>query len=351
MSTFECWYFCSEATANECESLIVKFYILVTACWVALFACTHPASGAPILPDCQPPETRAELWWESLVGSLETDCWRPLSFAEFLSDGWESPYDSISHHTPRQTWINSADGAFYRLAVLSGSWAQGTSEVTDTANGSVFLFTPFNRRFEIGWFLPFSVIAPDVTSPVTKTFRGTGDLTVAPRFLLAEDKEYSFTANCYIRCPTGNVLTGNGVTSLSPDIEFWLNPTGKWILRGGVGVTVPTNLTAGLLPLLEANPWTGFNLSPSAFSSFDARVAGGLYLTDDEAPFFKHLCGTVSTNLHTQINGGNMTYFSVTPGMRTGVSRDWYLLAGFEVPLVGPLPFSNQAIVQLIKNF
>ena len=46
-----------------------------------------------------------------------------------------------------------------------------------------------------------------------------------------------------------------------------------------------------------------------------------------------------------------MTYFSVTPGMRTGVSRDWYLLAGFEVPLVGPLPFSNQAIVQLIKNF
>ena len=91
MSTFECWYFCSEATANECESLIVKFYILVTACWIALFACTHPASGAPILPDCQPPETRAELWWESLVGSLETDCWRPLSFAEFLSDGWGKP--------------------------------------------------------------------------------------------------------------------------------------------------------------------------------------------------------------------------------------------------------------------
>ena len=57
------------------------------------------------------------------------------------------------------------------------------------------------------------------------------------------------------------------------------------------------------------------------------------------------------THTHTQINGGNMTYFSVTPGMRTGVSRDWYLLAGFEVPLVGPLPFSNQAIVQLIKNF
>ena len=119
----------------------------------------------------------------------------------------------------------------------------------------------------------------------------------------------------------------------------------------GVGVTVPTNLTTVSLPLLEANPWTGFNLSPSAFSSFDARVAGGLYLTDDDASFLKHLCGTLSTNLHAQINSGNMTYFSVTPGMRTGIGRVWHLLAGFEVSLVGPLPFSNQAIAQLIKNF
>ena len=46
-----------------------------------------------------------------------------------------------------------------------------------------------------------------------------------------------------------------------------------------------------------------------------------------------------------------MNYFSVTPGMRTSIGRDWSLLAGFEVPLVGPLPFANQTIAQLIKNF
>lgn len=178
----------------------------------------------------------------------------PFLFSEFLSDWWESPYDSILHHTPRQTWSKSADGAFYRLAVLSCSWAQGTPEVADTANGGVFLFTPLNRRFEIGWFLPFSAIAHDALSPTSERFRGTGDLTVAPRFLLAEDKKYSSTANCYIRFPTGSVLTGNGVTSLSPDIEFWLDPTDKWILRGGVGLTVSTNLTAGSAPLLEVNP-------------------------------------------------------------------------------------------------
>jgi len=301
--------------------------------------------------DCPLPDTRLELWRESVFGSLDTECWTPLGIEDFFSDGWDRPYDSVDHDNPRQTWINSADGAFYRLAVISGAWAQGNRDVVDTANGSVFLFTPFNRRFEVGWFLPFTLIAPDPRSPAAASARGTGDLTVAPRFLLIEEKEYSLTANCYVRCPTGSTLTGNGVASLSPDVEFWANPTGRWVVRGGVGVTVPTNLTAASLPALEVNPWTGFNLSPGAFSSFDARYAVGVYLTPDDAPVFKHLCATLATNLHTRLSGGSTTYFSVTPGMRAGVGGDWYLLAGLEVPLVGPLPFANQVIVQAIRNF
>jgi hypothetical protein len=315
-------------------------FLLAVGCETATADATFPV-----------PETRRELWRESLIGPLDTERWTPLRLAEFFSDGWDRPYDSVDHTSPRQTWINSADGAFYRLAVISGAWAQGTSDVVDTANGSVFLFTPLNRRFEVGWFLPFSLISPDPRSPATAATRGTGDLTVAPRFLLAEDKEYSVTANCYIRCPTGSAETGNGVTSLSPDVEFWMNPTGRWVLRGGAGVTIPTNLTAASTPLLEANPWTGFNMTPGPFSSFDGRLAGGLYLTPADAPVFKHLCATVATNFHTCLSGGNSTYFSITPGMRTGIGRDWYLLAGLEVPLVGPLPFANQAIVQAIKNF
>lgn len=308
------------------------------------------ARGAATV-DCPLPDTRLELWRESVFGSLDTECWTPLGIEDFFSDGWDRPYDSVDHTNPRQTWINSADGAFYRLAVISGAWAQGNRDVVDTANGSVFLFTPFNRRFEVGWFLPFTLIAPDPRSPATASARGTGDLTVAPRFLLIEEKEYSLTANCYVRCPTGSTLTGNGVASLSPDVEFWANPTGRWVVRGGVGVTVPTNLTPASQPLLEVNPWTGFNLSPGPFSSFDARWAGGIYLTPSDAPVFKHLCATLATNLHTRLSGGSTTSFSVTPGMRTGVGGDWYLLAGLEVPLVGPLPFTNQVIVQAIRNF
>ncbi|MGA0041224.1 MAG: transporter [Pirellulales bacterium] len=324
--------------------------VAVVTSLVMVFAVSAVAFADANSPPSQS-TTRRDVWRESLIGPLETERWTPLSIDEFFTDGWDRPYDSVDHTSPRQTWINSADGAFYRLAVISGAWAQDTPSAVESANGSFFLFTPLNRRFEIGWFLPFTVISPDPQSPATAATRGTGDLTVAPRFLLAEDKTYSLTANCYVRCPTGSVETGNGVASLSPDLEFWTNPTGRWVLRGGVGVTVPTNLTAASIPPLEANPWSGFNLTPGPFTSFDGRLAGGYYLTPADAPVLKHLCATLATNFHTSLSGGSATYFSITPGMRTGIGRDWYLLAGLEVPLVGPLPFSNQAIAQAIKNF
>ena len=41
----------------------------------------------------------------------------------------------------------------------------------------------------------------------------------------------------------------------------------------------------------------------------------------------------------------------MTPGFRFGIGHEWYLLSGFEVPTIGPLPFRNQAIFQAIKNF
>ena len=304
-----------------------------------------------LLKACRTSNAPRSVCLESLIGPLETERWTPLSCSTFFQDGWDKPYDSVDHQIPRQTWINNADGAFYRLGVISGSWAQGPAGVPDTSNGSVFLFTPLSRRFELGWFLPFSVTAPNVLGPAETTLSGVGDLTVAPRFMLAEEKHFSVTANVYARCPTGAVGTGNGVASLSPDVEFWVNPIPRWILRGACGVTVPTNLTPANTPLLLANPWTGFNLTPSAFSSIDARLAAGYYLTAGDTPHCQHLCATVATNFHTRTSGGNDTYFSLTPGFRFGVGNNWYLLEGIEVPFVGPLPFTEQVIAQAIKNF
>ena len=48
-----------------------------------------------------------------------------------------------------------------------------------------------------------------------------------------------------VRTPTGSQLNGNGVDSLSPHYQFWYNPYGNWAVRGGTGVTIPTNGVGG----------------------------------------------------------------------------------------------------------
>ncbi len=303
-------------------------------------------------------ESFADVIGQSLFGPLRPERWRPLGLAGFLSEGWDEAYapvpstEGTSRIAPRQTWINNADGAFYRLFVFSFGFARGLPGNADLYNGSYFMFTPLSRRFEIGWFFPF--VVSDPRSPgksPTNYDTGVGDLTIAPRFLLAEDKRYSVTSNLFVRVPTGNGLNGNGVASLSPDVEFWANPFGGWVFRGGAGVTTPTNLSPAKIALLSGNPWTGFNASPSTFSSFDARFAVGKYITAPDAKFLPNLVVDVAANLHTAISGGNATYFSLTPGFRFGIGNEWYLLGGVEVPLVGPLPFQTQTIFQIIKNF
>ncbi|AMV38461.1 hypothetical protein [Planctomyces sp. SH-PL62] len=290
---------------------------------------------------------------ESLFGPLRPERWRPLGLSTLFSEGWDEPYAPAPGDAPRQTWINNADGAFYRLYVASFGFARGAPPAGGNAyNGSFFLFTPLSRRFELGWFVPFVMSAPDALKPSGRAnWTDFGDLTIAPRVLLAEDRRYTVTSNLFVRLPTGNARNGNGVASLSPDVEFWANPVERWVVRGGLGVTVPTNSTPTSSRLLAANPWMGFNASPGGFTSFDARLAIGRYLTPGGDHLFNNFVPYLAANLHTELSGGNNTYFSLTPGYRFGLGKDWYALGGLEVPLVGPLAFQTQTIFQFIKNF
>ncbi|HET6882768.1 MAG TPA: hypothetical protein VFI31_21550 [Pirellulales bacterium] len=293
---------------------------------------------------------------QSLLGELRPELWRPLSLRDFFREGWNEQYapapSGEEQIAPRQTWINNADGAFYRLFVLSFGYQRQVSGNADAYNGNYFLFTPFSRRFEVGWFLPFVNSSPDLLAPNSnRTYTNVGDLTVAPRFLLAENRRYTVTSNLYVRLPTGNIQNGNGAASLSPDIEFWTNPFKGWVVRGGLGVTVPTNNTPSRQTILDMAPYTGFNASPSAFTSFDARLAIGNYITSQDARFIPNFVYYLSANLHAPFKPGNPTYVSLTPGFRFGIGKEWYLLAGVEVPVVRPKPFTTQPIFQAIKNF
>ena len=296
---------------------------------------------------------------QSLIGPLRSDRWRPLGIGSFFSEGWDEPYapvpstDGTSRIAPRQPWVNSDDGAFYRLFLFSFGYARGLPGNTNEYTGVFGMFTPFSRRFEIGWAVPFVQSAPNAlgTGP-TDYWTGAGDLTIIPRFLLAEDKRYTISTNLFVRVPTGNARIGNNVTSLSPDIEFWANPFTGWVVRGGLGVTAPTNLSASKIALLDKSPpWTGFYGSPGPFSSFDARFAVGKYLRPSDAKIMPNLCVDVAANLHTAISGGNYTYFSLTPGFLCGMGNHWVFRAGVEVPMVGITPFQTQSFFQIIRPF
>ena len=65
------------------------------------------------------------------------------------------------------------------------------------------------------------------------------DLTVTPRFLLAENEATSHVFSLGVRTPAGSAATGGHVMSLTPRYEFWTNPVGTWVARGSTSFSVP----------------------------------------------------------------------------------------------------------------
>lgn len=172
--------------------------------------------------------------WQSLFGVLRPDAWRPLGFGVFFRDGWDEVYALAPGDAPRQTWINNADGAFYRLHVTSFSFGRGTPGGGNEYNGSFFLFSPLSRRLELGWFITFVVSAPDAK-------RGPGTVHVVRRwvavgrYLTAADARYFSNFVPYLAMNFHTQLSGgtNTYLSLTPGYRFGLGD--DWYAFGGTG--------------------------------------------------------------------------------------------------------------------
>ena len=97
---------------------------------------------------------------ESLTGDVYADPsrWRPLSLGTFFSEGWNEAWVSPpagGGGAPRQGWINAADGVFYRLAVATFGYKNGSTGNGDVYNGAATLYAPLSRRLELQFDLPF----------------------------------------------------------------------------------------------------------------------------------------------------------------------------------------------------
>jgi hypothetical protein len=271
---------------------------------------------------------------ESLAGDVyEPGRWRPLELGTLFTDGWDESWASPPNGeggAPRQGWLNTFDGVFYRLFLFTFGYQSNIEETGGEGYAGGFTaYTPLNRRFELRWDVPFVVSGPDGTS--------FGDLQITPRLLLSESRNFTQSFDVTVRTPTGDTDSGSGIGAVSPIYNFWYNPWRTLVLRGGVG---------GFLPYYK-NP---------AREAFIANLAAGYYFTDHDMAPVGDLVGYVSTNLNQltdpNVNGmivPDTTTVTITPGFRQYVGANFYLLGGVEVPVTNPKPFDFQLLAAIMK--
>ena len=261
---------------------------------------------------------------QSLCGHTDPDCWRPLSFSTLFSEGWHEPWVASpngSGGAPRQGWINAADGNMYRLWFFT--FAQGFNDAPqdDAYLGGYTLLTPFSRRLMLITNVPFVVhnnvseglptIDPqnDQASLNQTTF---GDVSFTPRVLLYESRDFSLTADLTVLTPTGDEPVA-GKSALIPSVAFWYNFAGSWVVRGGIGDSIPTQ-GDGTNTLIN-------------------QLAIGQTLTAHDVPLFGDFTYYVSAVANTPLSDDGSTSVTLTPGIRSHVGNDWYFLAGLPTPL------------------
>ena len=220
---------------------------------------------------------------------------------------------------------------FYRLFFFDFSYVNDFQKNGNAYVGTLTLFTPISRRFQLRFDVPF--IASNKGGQ-SNTYHGNfGDFVVSPRFLLSESQDLSQVFECLVRTPTGSTVNGNGQTTLTPQYEFWYGGLpGGGVIRGGTGLTIPTN-NAGVTSTIGGAPVT----VPGARTTCNYNLAVGKYWTQHDATpgdFVTFLSLNGFTTLDDR--GPTYSYLSVTPALRFHLGNNYYLVAGVEVPMTGP---------------
>jgi hypothetical protein len=261
---------------------------------------------------------------ESIFGKAEPNAWGPLPLSTSFSEGWLEPWvpsPNGSGGAPRQAWINAAHGNMYRVGFFT--FSEGFSGKSNAYLGSYTLITPLSRRLELITNIPFvevnsvssgqPTISPSrmtlATSPSQSTF---GDVSFTPRVLLHETEDFSVTAEVAVLTPTGDSPLA-GTTALIPDISFWNNVAGTWVIRGGVSVIIP--------------------IQGGGADTLISQFAFGQTLTGHDVPLIGDFTYFLSTVVETGLANGSHNSVTLTPGIRTHLGDSWYFLAGLPTPL------------------
>lgn len=249
--------------------------------------------------------------------------WTPLDISNFgseLTDKWV-PVPNGDSGAPRQGWLATADGFFTREAHLAYDYLDGDG--FDRHTGLARFHYPLSRRLWVGLEAPFFQQSGSI--------RDFGDVTLTTQVMLHESRNVSINAGVGWRLPTGTVELGNQVFAAQPQVNFWSDVGSGFSLRGRVAYEFADS----------GNP-----------DNFILNATFGQTITPHSDAPFGDLSWYLATNWREPINGGGRSFVSLTPGMRTHVGNNLFLLAGVEFPVTdNSASFSQRYIIQLVKGF
>lgn len=272
---------------------------------------------------------------ESLTGDVyaNPERWQSLSIYTLFTEGWNEPWVSPptgEGYAPRQGWINASDGVFYRLGIGTFGYSNGSERLGDRYIGGATLYAPLSRRLEVQFDVPFADSYDGHTD--------FGDLQITPRIILSETKAVTESFNLSIRIPTGDKDNGNRSGVITPNYQFWSNWWKGLVLRGGLGMAIPFHNQSD----------TG------ARTSIVGNFAAGYYFTEHDAAPFGDFVTYVAANYGQAVDDrddSKTTSLSLTPGFRTHLGNNWYLLGGVEVPTTKPKAYDYQILSGLMLVF
>ena len=280
---------------------------------------------------------------ESVTGDVYSDeaaaRWQDLSYSNMFSKGWDKPWSSPPNGgggAPRQGWLNAYEGVFYRLSIATFGWQHGLNG-GDGYNNNLISFTPLNQRLQIQTDIPIMTSTPGASGNGSET--NFGDFKITPRIMLSESRDVTQTFNVTFRTPTGDVFNGNHVAAITPNYQFWANSWKGLVVRGGAGFAIP---------------YAGDIARSGARSTFDANLAVGYYFTPHDFTPVGDMVWYVSTNLSQPIDNRaatSNTFVSLTPGFRTHMGQNWYLLGAVEVPVTSNAAYEYQVQAGIMKVY
>lgn len=247
--------------------------------------------------------------------------WTPLGsepFGKELFSKW-IPVPNGDSGAPRQGWLGTADGFFTREVHLAYTYVD--ADGPDAEQGLARFHLPLSRRLWAGLEVPFYQDRGGDSD--------FGDITLNTQLMLVETRNVSLNAGVGWRLPTGSDSFGNGVFAAQPQLNLFTDVGGGFSFRGRVAYDFPDS---------------------DAPESFILNGAIGQTVTPHDNTPFGDLTWYVASTWREFDNGP--TFVSVTPGVRTHLGGNLFLLAGIEVPLTNTNQFFKEGFtVQLVKGF